>query len=422
MDILKFIDKTWPCREKQLKEIYNLLGDGTENVPSSIFVYGQSATGKSSIVTHLLSLIGARYAIANCIECYSPRLLFEPLLAELIGDAGSEILEERCDSFMMFVNYLKIAAHKDIFEENHCVIVLDECEHLMELGEHYLIAFSRLQELTAIKNLCVIFISQLLPEKFIYDLSYFNIPFPQYNKDELLEILMLDCPKEYSTQFYKTYLNLFLSVFLRATRDLNEMRYLSEINFKKYCEPIEDGSVKEDDVSALWKKISPHLKASLYNVYLGTNVSETRYFSNVSGSKNLISLDLPYYTKYFLIAAFLASYNAPREDKRLFVKHQVKKKKRLVQNKKKENTANDLLGPKTFTLDRLLAIFYAIMEEKANLTANLTAQISTLVELRLLTKLGDTLDKPKYKCAVGFEFVESVSKTLGFNVRKYMIR
>lgn len=105
--------------------------------------------------------------------------------------------------------------------------------------------------------------------------------------------------------------------------------------------------------------------------------SENDDLRNVTESKTLLSLDLPYYAKYFLIAAFLASYNAPREDKRLFVKHQDKKKKRLVQNKKKENTTNDLLGPKTFTLDRLLAIFYAIMEEKASLTANLLAQVSS---------------------------------------------
>lgn len=33
------------------------------------------------------------------------------------------------------------------------------------------------------------------------------------------------------------------------------------------------------------------------------------------------------------------------------------------------------IGPKTFTLDRLLAIFFAILEEKIGLTCNLLAQV-----------------------------------------------
>lgn len=96
---------------------------------------------------------------------------------------------------------------------------------------------------------------------------------------------------------------------------------------------------------------------------------------SVLSSKAQQSLDLPYYAKYFLIAAFLASYNSPKDDKRLFVKNHGKKKKRLVQDQKKENANKELLGPKIFTLDRLLAIFYAVMEEKTALNANLLAQV-----------------------------------------------
>lgn len=37
---------------------------------------------------------------------------------------------------------------------------------------------------------------------------------------------MLSRHEGYSEEFYKTYLNMFLSVFLGATRDLNELRHL----------------------------------------------------------------------------------------------------------------------------------------------------------------------------------------------------
>lgn len=422
------LNKEFPCRVKPIGQLYNIFGQSAEPVPSSIFVYGDAATGKTSIVKRLLSLTAAHHAIINCIECYTSRLLLEPILDSLLGfkyikEAGAN----KCDSLMVFVNQLKIAAHKGIFSEHHCVIVLDNCEYLTELGEYYLVAFSRLQELTSLKNLCVVFISQIVPEKFNPECSYINIPFPQYNKNELMEILILNKPEGYSEEFYKTYLNMFLSVFLGATRDLNELRHLAAVNFPKFCAPVDCGSVKPDDVSSLWRNIAPHLRTSLHNVYLGTNVgceqdeNVVTVQSNDIQARQFLALDLPYYAKYFLIAAYLASYNSQRDDKRLFVKNHGKQKKRVVQNKKNENTAYSLLGPKPFSLDRLLAIFYAIMEEKASLTANLLSQVSSLVELRLLIKLGDGLDKPKYKCNVGLDCVQTVARTLGFNIRKYLI-
>lgn len=89
-----------------------------------------------------------------------------------------------------------------------------------------------------------------------------------------------------------------------------------------------------------------------------------------------LALDLPYYAKYFLIAAYIASFNSPKYDRQLFVKASSKKKK-FINNisKKTEKSTSELVGPKIFSLDRLLAIFYAIIEENTNMTANLLAQV-----------------------------------------------
>lgn len=52
--------------------------------------------------------------------------------------------------------------------------------------------------------------------------------------------------------------------------------------------------------------------------------------STVSANKAEIQkLELPHYTKYLLIAAYLASHNDAKIDKRLFVKNHGKQKKRL---------------------------------------------------------------------------------------------
>ena len=92
-----------------------------------------------------------------------------------------------------------------------------------------------------------------------------------------------------------------------------------------------------------------------------------------SSAPYVLSFDLPYYAKFFLIAAYLASYNPAKADRRLFVKNHGKERKKKRKQQKKQ--AEQLLGPKPFPLDRLLAIFYAIIEEDVNLTADLLSQV-----------------------------------------------
>ena len=52
------------------------------------------------------------------------------------------------------------------------------------------------------------------------------------------------------------------------------------------------------------------------------------------------------------------------------------KQRKQAKKEKNKSQVSDLLGPKSFSLDRLLAIFYAIMEEKASLTVNLMSQVN----------------------------------------------
>jgi origin recognition complex subunit 5 len=92
-----------------------------------------------------------------------------------------------------------------------------------------------------------------------------------------------------------------------------------------------------------------------------------------SSAPYVLSFDLPYYAKFVLIAAYLASYNPAKADRRLFVKNHGKERKKKRKPQKKQ--AEQLLGPKPFPLDRLLAIFYAIIEEDVNLTADLLSQV-----------------------------------------------
>lgn len=92
-----------------------------------------------------------------------------------------------------------------------------------------------------------------------------------------------------------------------------------------------------------------------------------------SSETYVLSFDLPYYAKFFLIAAYLASYNPAKADRHIFVKNRGKDRKKKRQKRKQPE---QLLGPKAFALDRLLAIFYAIIGEDVNLTASLLSQVT----------------------------------------------
>uniref|UniRef100_A0A8C5WWB4 Origin recognition complex subunit 5 n=1 Tax=Laticauda laticaudata TaxID=8630 RepID=A0A8C5WWB4_LATLA len=202
----------------------------------------------------------------------------------------------------------------------------------------------------------------------------------------LQKILSHDHPPEYSFDFYAAYINILLGVFYPVCRDLKELQHLAALNFSKYCEPVVQGEANERDTRRLWKNIESHLKKAMQTVYL-REISSSQWErlqqdngepGQVKGLSAHAHVELPYYSKFLLIAAYLASYNPARTDKRFFVKHHGKIRKVNFQ-KKHEKTSNHLLGPKPFPLDRLLAILYSIVDSRIPPTANIFSQVSETV-------------------------------------------
>ncbi|XP_047035208.1 origin recognition complex subunit 5 [Helicoverpa zea] len=451
-----------PCREEQLNDLFNLLGEDDECLPCSIFISGSMATGKTLCVNSILQTLNYKYVVIDCIECYTPKIMFESILLGL----ESEETEVKCETLMDLTNSLNRLQETQIGYDP-VVIVFDRAERLRSMDHNIMSTFLRLQELCNL-NICTIFITHLVYENFYFKMGVrepIKLFFPNYNKEELFKIIFLhqksfirhllvtyevdDEIKEEleKPELFANFLNAFLSVFYRPCRDLIELQHMACVNFIKYCEPIIRNEINASDLSKLWRHISPILKTSLELLYLrisnsnptkpspGKENSDSGSISNhnfentlkeeLTSTKTFAqSFELPYYAKFLLIASYLASYNPPKEDKRLFMKHHGKQRKRLQQVRAKAKITEKLntqLGPKVFTLDRLLAIFYAILEEKIGLTSNLLAQIATLVELKLIAGSKEIdLDTAKYKCIVGYDFISAVAQTVGFNVRKYL--
>lgn len=462
-----------PCRESQITDLYNLLGEPGEPLPYSIFLSGNTATGKTMCVEMLLRHLDYKHVIINCIECYSLKIMGETILNGLQTNENRGTISQKCDSLKELITSLN--SLESVY--NHyepIVVVLDKAERLRTMDSTIMCTFLRLREYCNL-NICTIFVTNLIYNNFYFKMGLrepIKIYFPNYNKEELFKIIFLhkrafvqhalrnmnietDTITELKKpELFGNFLNAFLSVFYRPCRDLIELRHMAQINFTKYCEPIVKKEISPQNLPQLWRHISPILKTSLELLYL--RISSSSPTVNSPGKENTDwgnpapsaqcestlnlentlkdelsstkifaqSFELPYYAKFLLIAAYLASYNPPKEDKRLFMKYHGKQRKRMQQVKAKAKISEKLntqLGPKVFTWDRLLAIFYAILEEKIGLTSNMLSQISTLVELKLLAGGKELdLDCPKYKCMVGYDFISAVGQTVGFNVRKYL--
>lgn len=107
---------------------------------------------------------------------------------------------------------------------------------------------------------------------------------------------------------------------------------------------------------------------------------------------------------------------------------------------KHRKISRKLLGPQAFVLERMLAIFHAILEDADGRgkygksregrevagAADIQMAIATLASLRLLVKvgaanMGDTLEGgSKYRVAVGWEVIRGVARSVGVELEDYL--
>ncbi|CAN9508399.1 unnamed protein product [Ophioblennius macclurei] len=428
---LRSVKEKLPCRETQAGMLLSLLGEPHHNSYPAIFIYGHRSSGKSHVVDVLLKELELPHVTFSCVEFVSVTLLFERVLRSFFGADAASLLP-RCPNMSDFVRIYKKQLLTSPAEQTR-YIVLEKAELLRDADDNLLPALLRLQELVE-DNLTVILLSEIVWDVFRPNtgcLEPLLLHFPDYSKAELQQILSRDKHPSYSEEFYSSYINILLGVFYAVCRDLRELRHLAALNFAKFCEPVTEGKAKETDTHKLWRNIEPHLKKAMQTVYI-REVSSLQWEQmqqmeeKESGAPRGLSahthIELPYYSKFLLIAAYLASYNPARTDKRFFMKHHGKIRKSAKFLKKNEKTSNHLLGPKPFPLDRLLAIFYSVVDSRVAPTASIFSQISSLVTLQLLVQVShdDQLDAPKYKCAVSLDFICAISRTVNFEIVKYL--
>ncbi|KAJ2827139.1 hypothetical protein IWW50_002032 [Coemansia erecta] len=443
----------FPGREEQIGQLQRLLGEPSDPTPACIFVYGPSATGKTAVLRALFNEYdapGRHHAYINAVECSTPRLLFERALNAWAGHVptleGRFANFARCESAVDFVNSVRELQHTQHgWTDATRYVVVDHAERLR--GSGLLTVLVRLAEL-AHANVAVVLISSVVWAKFRPRHGGAPDPtsvfFGSYTKPQVLAILEHDCPRDEPPRFFLTFVDAVFEVFHRNSADLNELRHLVAMLYPKFVQPVFEGQANRAEFARLFKLCQPYFAAASERLYLREiSTSEWQKYSAVASAAtapedvtrsiyqiadSADGLDLPYYTKFLLIAAFLASYNPSRLDAQYFSRTKAPGRrgrgrgKAAMQLDIGGRDRQQLLGPRSFGIERMLAIFYSIIAEPADSCVDVQTQIASLVTLRLLSKTsaGDRLDGIKCKCNVSLESIRAISQSVRFEVDRYL--
>eukprot|EP00056_Hartaetosiga_gracilis_P005292 m.83346 g.83346 ORF g.83346 m.83346 type:complete len:175 (-) comp12117_c1_seq1:1296-1820(-) len=138
-------------RGKEVRALKRYMGSSQQKCYGNLFVYGTPSTGKSHVVEKVLKDSGGKYTVVNCMEMYSPRVLYEEVLNSVSGCFPSQENMfggyERCESMVKFVKHLSKIYDEQLNNGDTLYIVLDHVERLRKFKVSDLAAILRLQEL-----------------------------------------------------------------------------------------------------------------------------------------------------------------------------------------------------------------------------------------------------------------------------------
>lgn len=347
------------------------------------------------------------------------------------------------------------------------VSLLSSCGHdcPLTLPSFHPASISSSANTSQIPNLSVILITTLPQTHALHKPGIPHLQFTPYPRSSLLTILSQRPPNIFltppSTEKFPDYtLDLaaeddawlwgrFLgavydSLSKHTGRDLASFKNCAMRLWWPFVEPIVAGQFGTRDFSRLMvnRRHLFQLEDSVLDRIIPTSTqlsstapSGTTLPTTPSTKRNTrtITHSLPYYTTYLLIAAYLASYNPSRTDITYFMKHTDKRrnKRRAFSSttaSKHRKISRHLLTPSPFSLDRLLAIFRALLDGTVPQLADLLTQIATLTSLRLLVRVGvaggssDVLDAgARWRVGFGWEYVRSLGRVVGLEVGEYLV-
>ncbi|KAH9731908.1 Origin of replication complex subunit 5 [Citrus sinensis] len=407
----------FPGRRVQILELLRLLGTLNSSMPP-LFVYGSASTGKTSIIIQVFRHLSRPFVYTSCLSCYSPRILFESILNQLLLHKKNAFngysSAKRCEKPSDFV----------IFVREALINVIDSLKENAEKT-----STSKLKGQVNGKMIYLIFDNFELVRE--WDKSSSILPF-LFGLSDILKMPEVG------------------------------MIFISSTSPDTYCEPLSDlGVLPNGEMKRrLFSHLQPHIAPSLNEIFrvasqpcleCGVN-QETRRKGGArksvgSGDLDDIGFHMSTSAKYLLVSAFLASRNPATLDASLFDTTGVsdsRKRKRKASEKsleQKEAAEQELLmkGPGTFSLERLLAIFQCITsvgeEEEGNdglrvdegsnaLMSDILLQLTSLCNSNFIVKGGSCPleGSTRYRSTLSEDLAIKVARSIKFPLSKYLYR
>ncbi|KAI1300782.1 origin recognition complex subunit 5 C-terminus-domain-containing protein [Xylaria venustula] len=489
-DLLASLITNFPCRETQIDALVTLIHPRVAPC-RNVVVHGAEATGKSAIVSELLRTLrddspsDLNYAIVKSAECVTARHFFERTVG-LVGDAlQNEVTPGRCETLAALTAELtKILKYVDRDDGSRFVLVFDGIDRQRDAPPTLLPALARLSEI--ILSLTTVFIITTPSPSLLRISSPPHVHFPPYTKAQYISILAREPPPSLPNTTQQETNDLWTrfaaavhdSLTRPAARTLPRLTQCCAALWPRFTAPVAAGTHKAREFSKLLiaarayfqdeSVLEPGIQRAraITNSTTTTNTTTnniTTTSTSIEKKKNGssgtdLSTLLPPTARHLLIAAYLASHNAPRHDNTLFSTwHSGGKKRRRGgvsgvttsngpgrgRRAKHRRIARKLLGPGVFVLERMVAIYVATKQEwgdgaddvKGGVDGDVGMAIATLASLRLLVRVGGgvasaaagagggaDLDRGgKWRVNVGWEVIRGVGRSMGVEVEEWLV-
>jgi origin recognition complex subunit 5 len=420
--------------------------------PSSLVLYGPHATGKSSITQAYLQGSKLRHAIIRCQECVTGRHLLERTVGAVYDALQEEGDDEdgpgnytgRCEN----ISALAVHLQKLLGGREKFILIFDGVDKQREAPPTLLAALTRLGE--TVPQLSVVFIVRHPAPRFLSQAGVPHVYFAPYTRNQSIHIvarnpldIFLEPPVadlDYDEEVHqedRAWLwprfcaAVWDALAQNAARDLAAFQDACHKLWRPFVTPVVEGEFGTRDFSRLL--VAQRRLFQDESLLLDSIVTNPEANTSIAKAK---THDLPYYAKWLLVAAYLASFNPARLDALYFMKSTERKRRKKGggtarsggRPSKIRKIPRHLLAASAFTLDRHLAILLAILPHDLRTTIDMYKQIATLSSLRLLVKAGgigggDPLE-PGGKWRVGpmvtWEHVQSLARSLDFALMDYV--
>jgi origin recognition complex subunit 5 len=470
----------YPGREAQIDELATLFGSN-RNASNPVFVYGPPGTGKTSVLRDLLKHLNITQAYVSCHETTRTRTVLESILHQIKGTKRRREdgygPSTRCDSMGEFLAVLPSVVSRN---KNAAWIIIDNAQRLA--GTDLLSMLTRLADATSSNvSVCLIANVPWATGKFITANQNLMPPHPvhfrAYTGQQLQRILAGNLPPGVDSTALASKYNQFLASAVgpmsRASNNVLDLRTAIHTLWIQYSAPLKEG--RDLPAGALFNKIKLELQRVISELEMGGKTKSMNTNGNNTGVSDAVGLavptpattagttaastsaaaappqgltiELPYMSKFLLLAAYIASRNKATADRAVFDPGYSKRGRKDAQAHDRQTeaaTENMLKGPHAFPLERLLHIFYCIydqhcVEDDADADpegptgprnaaaahevqrAEVQMQISTLVALRLLSVSGgDVLEGGMYRCNLAQEIAYQIAGNVKMRLNDYL--